>query len=120
MSNELSEKMSVWLGHVRAASERGITLSAYAAQEGISASGLYQAKSQLMKLGAWPRSVSRRALRSSSRKARAKSSVFVPVQVATSSACRLSHVSGWRIECDSLPPTSWLNELLRVDLHAAA
>ena len=112
MSKELSVKMAAWLGHVRAASEQGLSIKAYAVSQGVSAAALYQAKSVLMECGAWPRS--------SPRKSVIKASAFVPVRVAnTPRACRLSHVSGWSIECEVLPPTQWLNELVR-GTHAEA
>lgn len=127
MSNELSTKMSAWLSHVRAASEQGMTMAAYAAAQGLPAAALYQAKSQLMRMGAWPRSsVSRVRVRpSSSSKRRASASRFVPVRVTDAMSCRLSHVSGWTLTCDTLPPTDWLNSLLRDAVlpdatHAAA
>lgn len=117
MSNELSVKMQEWLGHVRAASERGVTLSAYAAQEGLSAGALYQAKAQLMKVGAWPRAsgVKRKEIST----ARRRRSQFVAVEAASPMSCRLSHVSGWSIECASLPPVAWLHSLLRDQAYAA-
>ena len=111
MGGELSVKQAVWLGHIRAASEQGVPLAAYAAAQGLSAGALYQAKRVLMDSGAWPRT--------SPRKSSAPLSAFVPVQVERrSSACRLSHVSGWSIECDELPSAQWLNELLS-GAHAA-
>lgn len=117
MSGELSEKMQAWLGHVRAAVERGMTLSAYAAQAGLSAGALYQAKAQLMKVGAWPRS-SRVKVTGMSKRHR-EGSRFVAVEVSAPMGCRLSHVSGWSIECASLPPVAWLNALLPGAAHAA-
>jgi hypothetical protein len=117
MSGRLSEKMSAWLGHVRAASERGVTLSAYAAQEGLSAGALYQAKAQLMKVGAWPRATgTKRTSRATKRRPRSR---FVAVDVSASMSCRLSHVSGWSIECAVLPPVAWLHSLLRDVADAA-
>ncbi len=116
MSNELSVKMAAWLGHVRTASEQGVTIRSYAATHGLSAAALYQAKSVLMNCGAWPRS----AQRSLPNKQRAKASAFVPIRIAsTVRSCRLSHVSGWSIECDDLPSAAWLTELLR-GAHVAA
>ena len=122
MSNELSVKMSAWLAHVRAASEQGVSIAAYAATQGVSAAALHQAKSQLMKVGAWPRaSAPRASARSSSlRRRSAPASVFVPVRVTDAVPCRLSHVSGWTLTCDALPPVAWLHELLRDAVHAAA
>jgi len=127
MSNELSIKMSAWLAHVRAASEQGVTIAAYAAAQGLSAAALYQAKSQLMKVGAWPRSSTPRArMRISSRRQRsAPASRFVPVRVTAAVPCRLSHVSGWTLTCDALPSAQWLMDLVRDAVlpgatHAAA
>lgn len=117
MSHELSVKMQGWLEHVRAASKQGMRLSAYAAQAGVSASGLYQAKSQLMKVGAWPRSSSRAARVQS--KPAGKDSRFVAVKVSAPVGCRLSHVSGWSIECGTLPPAAWLQSLLQGANHAS-
>jgi hypothetical protein len=113
MSDELSVKQAAWLGHVRAASEQGMPLAAYAAAHGLSAGALYQAKRVLMDAGAWPRT--------SPRKGAAATSAFVPIRVKPGSvrACRLSHVSGWSIECEELPPAAWLNEVLRVGRAAA-
>ena len=116
MSSELSVKMAVWLTHVRAASEQGLTIAAYASAQGLSAAALYQAKSVLMKCGAW----SRTTQRSSAGKSRAKASVFVPVRMGSSTlSCRLSHVSGWSIECDDLPSAQWLTDVVQGAAHAA-
>ena len=121
MSVELSIKMSAWLAHVRAASEQGVTIAAYAAAQGLSAAALYQAKSQLMKVGAWPRSSAPRARRSSPRSRRsASASRFVPVRLTDAVSCRLSHVSGWTLTCDELPSASWLLSLVQGGVHAAA
>lgn len=122
MSGELSIKMSAWLGHVRTASEQGVTITAYAAAQGLSASSMYQAKSQLMKLGAWPRSSAPGArMGSSSRSKRtARVSRFVPVRLTEGGSYRLSHASGWTLTCDGLPPTSWLLSLVQGGIHAAA
>jgi hypothetical protein len=127
MSNELTVKMSAWLAHVRAASEQGLTIVAYAAAQGLSATSMYQAKSQLMKVGAWPRSSAPRAqVRSPSRRKRkTPASRFVPVRVTAAVSCRLSHVSGWTLTCDDLPSAQWLMALVRDAVlpdavHAAA
>jgi hypothetical protein len=122
MSSELSVKMVAWLSHVRAASEQGVTMAAYAAAQGLSAAALYQAKSQLMKMGAWSRSSAPRARAGSSsrNKRAARASRFVPVRVTDAVSCRLSHVSGWTLTCNGLPPVPWLHELLRDAVHAAA
>jgi hypothetical protein len=116
MSVELSEKMSAWLVHVRAASEQGVSVRAYASSQGLSANAMYQAKAQLTTVGAWPR-VSRH-LKSSGKPV--EHSRFVRAKVVPASMpCRLSHVSGWRIECESLPPAEWLASVLRSVAHVA-
>ena len=127
MSSELSVKMSAWLAHVRAASEQGATIAAYAAAQGLSATSMYQAKSQLMKTGAWPRSSAPRGrIGPSSRSRRsAPASHFVPVRLTETVSCRLHHVSGWTLTCDNLPSAQWLTDLVRNAVlpgaaHAAA
>jgi hypothetical protein len=122
MSSELTVKMSAWLSHVRAASDQGVTIAAYAAAQGLSAAALYQAKSQLMKMGVWPRSAAPRARvrSSSSSKRRVPASRFVPVRLTEGVSCRLSHVSGWTLTCDDLPSAQWLMALVRDAVHAAA
>lgn len=128
MGSELSVKMSAWLAHVRAASDQGVTIAAYAAYaayaaaQGLSAAALYQAKSQLMNMGAWPRSSAPRArVPSSSRSKRnTPASRFVPVRLTEGRSCRLSHVSGWTLTCDDLPSAEWLMALVQDAVHAAA
>jgi hypothetical protein len=117
MNKALSGKMAAWLGHVRAAGERGMSVRAYASAKGLSANAMYQAKSQLMKVGALPRS----SAPGRAGKA-AKRSGFIAARVVASAGsvqCRLSHVSGWRIECESLPPAEWLASVLRSAAHVA-
>ena len=126
MRGELSIKMKAWLGHVRAASESGQSLRSYAAAQGVSAAAMYQAKSLLMKSGAWPRASrpisAARVKASAAMRGRSADAGFVPVQIlATASAsCRLRHVSGWSIECDALPAASWLLALVQGGVHVAA
>jgi hypothetical protein len=121
MSSELSVKMLAWLAHVRAASEQGVTIAAYATAQGVSAAALYQAKSQLMKTGAWPRSSAPRARVGSSSRSRrsAQASRFVPVRLTETVSCRLHHVSGWTLTCDGLPSASWLLSLVQGGIDAA-
>jgi hypothetical protein len=118
MSNELTATMVQWLSHVRAASEAGMTLGVYAKQHGLSAAGLYKAKSDLMKRGAWPRTTVLRKV-ASRRKAISPASAFVSVQMEVAMPCRLRHASGWVIECDSLPSVAWLRLLMQESAHAA-
>lgn len=111
MSSELSVKMAGWLAHVRAASEQGLSMKEYAVAQGLSASALYQAKSQLMRVGAWPRS-SASTVGASRSKRKVSASRFVPVRMVDAS-CRLSHVSGWTLTCANLPSAAWLLSLVQ-------
>ena len=85
MRGELSIKMKAWLGHVRAASESSQSLRGYAQAQGLSAAAMYQAKSLLMKSGAWPRASrpisATRVIASAAVRGRRAAASFVPVQI---------------------------------------
>jgi hypothetical protein len=57
-----------------------------------------------------------------------KATTFVPVRVVPASAvpssapptCRLLHPVGWVLECDGLPPASWVAAVLNGGAHAAS
>jgi len=119
MSNELTATMVQWLMHVRAASEAGVTLGVYAKQHALSAAALYKAKSALMNRGAWPRAAAVGKI-VSRRKATSAAADFVSVQMSSVMPCRLRHVSGWVMECDTLPSAVWLALLGKESAHAAA
>jgi len=112
--------MAAWLEHIRAASEGGQSLRSYAAAQGLSAAAIYQAKSLLMKSGAWPRAA--RLKSSATVRGRRAAASLVPVRIvaAAPASCRLRHVSGWSIECAALPAVSWLLALVQGGVHAAA
>jgi hypothetical protein len=60
-----------WLGHLRKIESAGIATKAYAERRGLSVHALYQARKQLVSLGAWPE-----------RKA-SPARVFTPVRVGS-------------------------------------
>ena len=57
-----------------------------------------------------------------------KTGAFVPVRVVpaaptaggTSVTCRLLHPGGWVLECDGLPPATWIAAVLAGEAHAAS
>ncbi|MES1192438.1 MAG: hypothetical protein ABUS47_15365 [Steroidobacter sp.] len=136
----LSERQRYWLEHLRAAEVQRVSLAAYAQEQGLGLKQLYGAKVWLKKLGHWPgetdRSLSSTTRSTSTSSSGARSSHcaagishsgFVAVRLpATSSStqpsvcCVLRHISGWRVECDALPSTEWLNALVRDAVHASA
>lgn len=50
----LTPRLRYWREHLQACASRGLSLSAYAAAEGLKVGALYEAKSRLRKLGLWP------------------------------------------------------------------
>lgn len=72
--SSLTERQQFWVLHLRACASRGQSLSAYAAEEGLSIGALYEVKSRLRRRGLWP----------------VPSPRFVRVQAATSPAVSLS------------------------------
>jgi hypothetical protein len=109
MSNEaLSERERQVLEHLERAQSLDVTLKEYAEAYSLEVKDLYTGKSQLVKKGVL-----------AGRAAGEEKSGFVAVRLAPSSssgtACRLSHPSGWILECASLPEAAWLRALLAVD-----
>lgn len=116
----LTEREQQGLEHMRKAQELGTTLKEYAARFGLDVQKLYQLRKPLVRKGALgppPR-----------RKERVKAGTFLPVRVMptapvpnrTPVACRLVHPSGWVLECDGLPPASWMAAVVAGATHAAA
>jgi hypothetical protein len=104
--------------------ELGVTLKEYAARSGLDVQMLYQLRKPLVRKGALGpvRRASKQAATAE------KVSAFLPVRVvsaapspgSTAVACRLVHPSGWVLECDGLPPASWVAAVLGGGAHAAA
>lgn len=118
----LTEREQQALEQMREAQEQGSTLKAYAAKMGLDVGQLYELRRRLVRKGAFGPLPRRKA-----RKPR-KAGAFIPVRVvpaapvpsSTSLTCRLVHPSGWALECDGLPPASWIAAVLTGGAHAAS
>ena len=117
----LNQREQLALQQMREAQDEGSTLKAYAAKIGRDVGELYEIRRRLVRKGAFGPLPHRKPRKSD------KASAFVPVRVrpATSVpsnpevACRLLHPSGWVLECDGLPPASWIAAVLTGGAHAA-
>ncbi len=120
----LTEREQQALEHMRKAQELGVTLKEYAARVGLDVQMLYQLRKPLARKGALG------PVRRASKEAPTaeKVSAFLPVRVVSAAptrssaavACRLVHPSGWVLECDGLPPPSWVTAVLVGGAHATA
>lgn len=56
MSNDsaLTKRQQFWFEHLRSCAARGLSLTAYATEEGLSVGALQQAKTRLHRRGLWP------------------------------------------------------------------
>jgi len=89
---------------------------------GLDVGQLYDLRRRLVRKGAFGALPPRKP-----RKPR-KTSAFVPVRVVPAAAvpcdssirCRVLHPSGWVLECDGLPPASWVAAVLTGGAHAAS
>ena len=115
----LTEREQQALEQMREAQELGSTLKDHAAKIGLDVRQLHELRRRLVRKGAFEAHPRRK-----SRKPR-KAGAFIPVQVvpaapgSTSLTCRLVHPSGWVLECDGLPPATWIAAVLAGDTHAA-
>ena len=118
----LTEQEQQALEQMRQAQEQGSTLKELAARLGLEVRHLYEIRRRLVRKGAFG------ALpRGKTRKSR-KTGAFVPVRVVpaaptpkgTSITCRLLHPGGWVLECDRLPPATWIAAVLAGEDHAAS
>ena len=116
----LTEREQQALEQMREAQEQGSTLKAYAAKIGRDVGQLYELRRRLVRKGAFGPLPHRKPRKSD------KASAFVPVRVlpatsvaSTALTCRLLHPSGWVLECDGLPPASWIAAVLTGGAHAA-
>jgi hypothetical protein len=53
-SGLLTEREGIWLAHLERVQSQGVTIKAYAQEQGVSFHAMYQAKKRLRALGAWP------------------------------------------------------------------
>jgi hypothetical protein len=52
--SSLTTRQQHWVAHLQSCAERGLALSVYAAEHGLSAGALQQARTRLRRLGLWP------------------------------------------------------------------
>jgi hypothetical protein len=117
----LTEREQQALEQMREAQAQGSTLKAYAAKIGQDVGQLYELRRRLVRKGAFGPLPPRKPKKSD------KTSAFVPVRVLPATSvpinsalrCRLLHPSGWVLECDGLPPASWIAAVLTGGAHAA-
>jgi len=118
----LTEREQQALEQMREAQAQGSTLKAYAVQKGLNLGQLYDLRRRLVRKGAFGVQPQRKLRK------RRKASAFVPVRVVPAAAvpsdssirCRVLHPSGCVLECDGLPPASWVAALLTGAAHAAS
>jgi hypothetical protein len=118
----LTEREQQALEQMREAQEQGSTLKTYAAKIGLDVRQLYELRRRLVRKGAFGA-----LARPQARKPR-KAAAFIPVRVVPAPAvlssasvtCRLVHPDGWVLECDGLPPASWVAAVLTGGTHAAS
>jgi hypothetical protein len=116
----LTEREQQALEHMRKAQELGSTLKGYAAKFGLEVQQLYELRRRLVRKGAFG-PLPRRKVGEPD-----KAGAFLPVRVVpaatvpsgTSVTCRLVHPSGWVLECDGLPPASWMAAVVAGGAHA--
>ena len=105
---ELTARERFWLGHLRRIEAQGIETKAYGVKRGISVHALYQARKQLVALGAWPER------KSPARTASAP--VFAPVRIVdvpeAAMAGRVRLASGAVVEWSSVPSADVLSAVL--------
>jgi len=108
----VTEREAAYLEHRRRAAAQHLPLSEYCRRNGLRVGEWYQVQRGLARKGG--------VNLTGGEKAQAAS--FAPVRVTGSAmasatavpmGCRIRHPSGWMIECTSLPPASWLNDVVR-------
>ena len=122
-SELLTEREQQGLEHMRKAQELGVTLKEYAARIGLDVQMLYQLRKPLVRKGAL--GPVRREVKEPHTPD--KPGAFLPVRVVSAAPtagstmrCRLVHPSGCVLECDGLPPASWVSAVFCGGEHAAA
>jgi hypothetical protein len=109
---ELSEKERACLEHLRQAREQGKSFSQYCREQDLSHNQWYWVKRELVRKGV----IAGKGKENGNAKGQgAKPAGFVPVRLSPPAAavvCRVSHPSGWVMECGSFPQAQWLAALL--------
>lgn len=117
-TEQLSAREQECLEHLQKAQELGSSLTEYAAAFSLDVRELYAMKQQLVKKGAI-------AGRTKVEDAE-KSAGFAPVRILPSApppgsiACRLTHPSGWVIECAKFPSAQWIGALMAGGTNAGS
>lgn len=109
---ELSEKERACLDHLRQAREQGKSFSQYCREQNLSHNQWYWVKREMLRKGVI---AVRGEAKAKAKRQGAKPAGFVPVRLSPSAppvVCRVSHPSGWVMECGSFPQAQWLATLL--------
>jgi hypothetical protein len=110
---ELSEKERACLEHLRQAREQGKSFSQYCREQNLSHNQWYWVKREMVRKGVMAGRGEAKAKGQG-----ATPAGFVPVRLSPPAApvvCRVSHPSGWVMECGSFPQAQWLAALLSGD-----
>lgn len=103
---ELTARERFWRGHLRQIEATGVATKAYGQRHGLSVDALYQARKQLVALGAWPERT----------ESAAAGPAFTPLRVidapAAGFACRVRLVDGTVLEWSVAPAPEVLVMLL--------
>lgn len=107
---ELSEKERACLEHLRQAREQGKSFSQYCREQDLPHNQWYWVKREMIRKGVVAGQGKAQAKGNG-----AKPGAFVPVRLSPAAGavvCRVSHPSGWVMECGSFPQAQWLAALL--------
>jgi predicted transcriptional regulator len=119
-TEELTERETQLLEHVRTAQERGSTLVEYASSAGLDVKALYEVKRQLVKKGVIARRAGTKKRQKRGRFAQARIVAALPQPIVAAVACRLLHPNGRVLECVNWPQAQWMAAVLAGDAHAAS
>jgi hypothetical protein len=121
-TQQLTEREQQALEQMRAAQEQGSSLKDYAAKIGLDVGQLYELRRRLVRKGAFGALPRRKARKSRKEGAflRVRVAPSAPVPSSTSVTCRLVHPGCWVLECNGLPPASWIAAVLTGGAHAAS
>jgi hypothetical protein len=102
----LTDKERQVLEHLNHAKERGTPLTEFATAFHLNVQELYAGKAQLSRKGFWPTKGAEAA------KPELLAVEVVPEPKSADTSCRMTHRSGWTIECASWPAPDWVAALI--------
>jgi hypothetical protein len=102
----LTEKERQVLEHLNHAKELGTPLTEFATAFHLNVNDLYNGKAQLARKGFWPPKGTDAA------KPELLAVEVVPEAKSPDTSCRLTHRSGWTIECTVWPAPDWVAALI--------